>query len=281
VTALPLVAALALAAAAPAPGAGPACGLPALRPGPLPFRTGELLTYDVDVMGVVKAGTLTLAVEPPMSRGTLLPLRARVKNTSVFAQARRVRGFALAWVDATTLRPQRYRDEAEEDGVRKTTDTRFDRPGPLTMEWVLGERKGTATLPRSGDAMDLLSTVYYLRAAPLAPGSAFCFDLVANRRFWHLQGEVAAKRERVESAAGAFDTVRVDLTLTRADAAPGTRGAAGRRTMHLWFSTDDRRLPVAAVSEIDIGPVRAMLARVSVPTGGAPGSGTGSAAPPR
>jgi hypothetical protein len=247
-----LIAALALAAA-------PGCGLPPLREGPLPFRPGEMLSYDVDVMGVVKAGNASLAVEPPMMDGTLLPLRARFRNLSVFAKVRKGRGYALSWVDSRTLKPQRYRDEAEEDGVRKSTDTRLDRPGPVTMAWVLGEKKGTTSMQRQGEVLDLLSTVYYLRAARLESGARLCFDVVANRRFWRLRGEVAPKPERVESAAGIFDTVRVDATLTRAD------GQGSARTVHFWFSKDARRLPVAAVSEIDLGPVRLMLSHVTAP----------------
>lgn len=238
-----------------APGAA-ACGLPPLRPGPRPFRTGEVLGFDFDVMGVVKAGTLTLSVEPPISRGQLLPLRARVRNTSVFAKVRRVKGYALSWVDVTRLRPQRYRDETEEDGVRKVTDTRLDQPGPVVMEWSFGDQRGTSTLARERDVMDLLSFVYYLRAAKLELRDALCVDLVANRRFWRFQGAVAAS-EKVDTAAGSFDTLRVDGTMRRAD------GNGPDRPVHFWFGKDARRLPVAAVSEIDLGPVRVMLSRTT------------------
>jgi hypothetical protein len=243
--------------------AGPSCGLPPLLDEPLPFAPGESLTYDVDILRIVKAGTLSLTVEPPISRGTLLPLRARVHTTSIFAKVRRVRGYALSWVGAETLRPQRYRDEAEESGERKSTDTRLDRPGPLTMAWSVrdktGEKKGTTTSARQGEALDLLSMVYYLRAARLRPGEEICFDLVANRRFWRLHGTVAPDSERVESAAGAFDTTRLDAVLTRSD------GGGSKRRVRFWFSNDPRRLPVAAVSEIDLGPVRAVLSQTSEP----------------
>jgi hypothetical protein len=264
------LAALALAAApagldggpAPAPDGGAAapaaaCGLPPLRPGARPFRTGEVLGFDLDVMGVVKAGTLTLAVEAPISRGELLPLRARLRNTSVFAKARRVKGYALSWVHAGTLRPQRYRDDVDEDGVRKATDTVLDQPGPVVMSWSFGEQRGTTELERERDVLDLLSFVYYLRAAALAPGTPICTDLVANRRFWRFRGEVAASPEKVETAAGTFDTVRVDGVLKRAD------GKGPDRPVHFWYSKDARRLPVAAVSEVDMGPVRVMLGRTS------------------
>lgn len=240
--------------------AAPECGLPALRGGPHPFRPGETLSFDVDVMGVVKAGTATLSVEQPILHGTLVPLRARFRNTSVFSKVRKAHGYALSWVDPSTLRPQRYRDEGEEDGVRKSTDTRLDRPGPVVMSWSFGDRKGSASMQRERDLLDLLSAVYYLRASRLEPGARVCFDLVANRRFWRLRGEVAGKPERVESAAGAFDTLRLDATLTRAD------GSAPARPLHLWFSRDARKLPVAAVGEVDLGPVRAMLVHVAAPS---------------
>ena len=45
-----------------------------------PWRTGETLTYDLDVLGVVKTGTLQLSVERPMSGGKIVPLRARAPH---------------------------------------------------------------------------------------------------------------------------------------------------------------------------------------------------------
>jgi hypothetical protein len=252
------LAALALALAAPA-----SCGVPPLLP-QRPWAPGETSTFDVDVMGIVKAGTLQLAVEPPILSGSQIPLRARVRNTSVFAKIRRVKGVALSWVDAGTLRPQRFRDDVDQDGVRRTTDTRLDRPGPVVkMAWTSGQEKGTTEFERRQEVLDALSVVYLLRAADLRPGTAICFDLVANRRYWRLSGTVADKVERVRSGAGEHQTVRLDARLVRAD------DPTQARPLHLWFSTDSRRLLVAVVSEVDLGPVRAMLARVSPsPAGG-------------
>jgi hypothetical protein len=248
-----LAAALALALAAPG-----ACGVPGLAP-ERPFAPGETLTFDVDVMGVVKAGTLTLAVEEPILQGSQIPLRARVRNTSVFAKVRRVKGVAVSFVDASSLRSQRFRDEVDQDGVRRTTDTRLDRPGAVRMSWTSGPEKGVSEFERQGEALDLLAAIYLLRAARLEPGASLCFDLLANRRYWRFRGTVAAKVEPVETPAGTFETLRIDAHLARADA------AALSRPLHLWISTDARRLLVAAVSEVDLGPVRALLVGQSTP----------------
>jgi hypothetical protein len=59
----------------------------------------------------------------------------------------------------------------------------------------------------------------------------------------------------VDAPAGKFETLRLDAVARRAD-----RPDAPARPVHLWLSSDARRLLVAAVSEVDIGPVRAMLA---------------------
>lgn len=239
-------------------GAAPPCGLPPLAPGDRPWRVNETLTYDLGVLGLVKAGMMQLTVERPMSGGKVIPLRARARTTQTAANLKPFAGVALSWIDAATLRPERYRDEAEEGGVHKTSDARIAPQGPeLVIEYRYGETAGKTAYPRDRDVLDALSTLYYLRAARLAPGDRVCFDLVANRRFWRLEGTVAARRERVDTPAGRFDTLRVDATTRRMD-----RLQDKPRPIHLWFGTDARRLPVAIVSEVDLGPVSATLTSV-------------------
>lgn len=238
--------------------ADPACGLPRLEEGQRPWRAGETLTYDLDVLGMVRAGTLELSVERPISGGKVLPLKARARTDASVANVKKFAGVALSWIDAATLLPERYRDESDEGGVHKVSDARILPGEPeVTITHRYGEREGKTSYRREGEVLDALSTLTYLRAAKLSPGDRFCFDLVANRRFWRLEGRVAEKIEKVDTAAGRFDTFRVDATTRRAD-----RPAAPPRTLHLWFTNDARRLLVAVVSEVDLGPVRAMLSGI-------------------
>ncbi len=246
------------ALAALAIGASPACGLPSLAAGERAWRTGETLTFDLDVFGVVKAGSLQLTAERAMSGGTVVPLRARAKTVASVANLKKFTAVGLSWVDARTLLPERYRDEAEEDGVHKVSDARMRPPGPeLVIEYQYGPKTGRDSYPREGAVLDAISTLYFLRAAQLAAGERFCFGLVANRRFWRLEGSVASKTERVDTPAGRFDTFRVDAKLIRVGQPQGRA-----RSVHLWMTTDARRLLVAMVSEVDLGPVRALLSSV-------------------
>jgi len=233
------------------------CGLPPLADGPRPFRTGESLGYALDLLGVVSAGTVELEVERPMSAGKVIPLRARARTLAEVATLRKLTAVALSWVDAATLRPERFRDESDEGGVHRSSDTRLRPPGPeVVIASETGEKKGESRFERRGEVLDAVSAIYLLRAARLAPGDRLCFDGVGRGRYWRIEATVAGGKEPVETPAGKFDTFRVDLVARRADA------EAKAHEIHLWFSDDARRLLVAAVADLDVGPARVTLTSV-------------------
>jgi hypothetical protein len=207
-------------------------------------------------MGMVKAGVMSLEAGKPMFEGTQIPLKARIRNTSIFAKIRRIVGTAFSWVDSRSLLPERARDDVLEDGVKKTSDARIKGdPAAVTIETDFGGQKGSTTYERKGQVLDALSAAYYLRAADLRAGQEICFDVVGLRRFWRFRGKVGAKPERVEGPGGVFDTLRVEGTIERADKPGATR------PLYVWISTDPRRILVGAVSEIDLGPASALLSR--------------------
>jgi hypothetical protein len=242
--------ALALAASPPA-----GCGLPAVGPGARPWKPGESLTYDLDLLGMVQAGTMQLAVERPLSAGNVLPLRARAKSTKSVASLQPFAGVALSWVDAAALRPERYREDVEEGGAHKSSNFPILPAGPqIVVEHTDGKETKRTTYVRERDVLDPISVLYQLRAARLTPGDRFCMDLVGLGRAWRVEGTVAARTERVETPAGRFETVRIDFEARRAD-----RPDSKPRAVHVWIGTDARRLPVALVGEAEVGPVSATL----------------------
>jgi hypothetical protein len=236
--------------------AGEACRAPAIAAGARPWKTGEALTYDLEVLGLVQAGVLQLAVERPLSAGEVVPLRARARSTKSLGTVKPFAGVALSWVDARALRPERYREDVEDGGVHKVSDVRLAPAGPqIVLENRSGPSANRVAVPRERDVLDPLSILYQLRAVRLAPGDRLCFDLVGTGRAWRVEASVAGKPERVETPAGKFETLRVDFTARRADAPD-----AKPRTVHAWIGTDARRLPVAMVGEAEFGPVSATLA---------------------
>jgi len=231
------------------------CGPPAPRAEPLPFGTGEVLSYDLDLFGLVRAGSLELAVEPAMPGGKVIPLRARARTEPSIQNLLELSAVAFSWVDVRTLAPERYREEADENGVHKVSDVRLPPAGPkIDIEFDIAGKRSAAHVPRQGAVLDALSALYALRAAPLATGHRYCFDLVARGRVWRVTGAVAARPEKLDTVAGRLEAVRVDARASLADEPQGPV-----REMHVWISTDARRLFLAAVGDVDLGPVRLTL----------------------
>ncbi|MBL0274688.1 MAG: DUF3108 domain-containing protein [Anaeromyxobacter sp.] len=250
----PLALSLAALAGAATPGAPPAppCALPPLA-GPAPFGPGEVLAMDLGLLGAVRVGEVKFSVERALSGGQVLPLAARARNTARFGPLQRLVAVGLSWIDARTLRPERYHEESDEDGRRRVSDTRLRPAAPeVTMTFSDGGQAGRASYARQGEALDALSALYLLRAARLVAGERFCFDMVGNGKYWRVEGTVGAP-EVVEVPAGKFRAWRLEARARRAD------GQGKDRPLYLWLSDDARRLPVAAVSEVDLGPVSAKL----------------------
>ena len=136
------------------------CDLPpAGRPS---WTVGETASYDLDLFGLVRAGSLQLSAERPsaLSGGTIVPLRARARTEASIANLLRLTAVAHSWVDARTLLPERYREEADENGVRKVSDARLAPPGPtIDLAFELGGVKSTARFPRQGTVLDAISAV--------------------------------------------------------------------------------------------------------------------------
>ena len=212
----------------------------------------------------MKAGRLTLQVDRPMARSNVLPLKARAQSTTSLAHVKRLTAIAISWIDASSLRPERYHEEGDEDGARRSLDVRFNPgAGTVTLDQRWRDRRGPTSFPRQGEPLDILSALYFLRGARLVPGETFCLDLVAAGRLWRVTAHQAPGRERVDTAAGRFETLRIDAVAIRADLPPGAKGRT--RQIHVWLTADARRLPVSMVGEIDLGPVSATLASWRAP----------------
>jgi len=97
--------------------------------------------------------------------------------------------------------------------------------------------------------------IFLFRGIPLKVGEPFCFDAYAIKRMWRVQGKVEA-REHVSVPAGEFDAFHLSGVAAAGDQ---------KREVHIWISDDARRLPLAALGIIDLGPVRATLTDVRRP----------------
>ncbi|HUB10066.1 MAG TPA: DUF3108 domain-containing protein [Myxococcales bacterium] len=259
---------LSLTAVAAAPAPGPLepvptdaqCrALPALPAHRLPLRVGERLDYDIDFLGGVKAGTVTLEVKPPEHQegGVTLPIAVHAESNEFFSKFGKFDSSAVSYLRPRDLHPLRYHEDFVEAGRKYWTDVFFPSSGPRLMRTRYGNpsSSGEKIYPFAADALDVVSAFYVLRSLDLHVGQHLCFDAYSSRTIWRIWGKVDA-REMVATPAGNFQALRLAGVAARV-AMPKVR-----RDVYLWVSDDAQRLPVAAIGDLDIGPLRALLSGI-------------------
>jgi hypothetical protein len=225
--------------------------------GPPPFFAGEILQYDVDVVGV-RAGRMSLEVLPNAGRGQDLSVRARAESNTFFDKVRKVKAEIVSSLRSKDLRPGAFREDLSEGGINRIAKVTFP-AGPVKgARYVEVEVRTSAGVSLSrhevaGDAVDYVGGMYLFRALPLKIGESFCFETYALKRIWRVVGKVEG-REQVSTPAGEFSTFHLKGVATRSGSGP-----LSTREVHLWITDDARRIPVAAVGVIDLGAVRATL----------------------
>lgn len=237
---------------------GPCAPLPAPTHA-LPWDPGERLAFDLDVLGA-QAGKLSLVALPPVGKGQNqeLSFRALAASNSFFSKIRKVRGRSTSYVRARDMHPRRYREDSKEGKLTRGADVVFKRPNEgkfVQVDFTRNHIKGNAKLPYLNEAFDPISVVYYLRTLEFSQDMPVCFDTYAIRKLWRVRGKVKGL-ETVRVPAGVFEAWHIEGEAVRTDQ-PNSK-----REIHLWISNDEKRLPVAALGVIDLGPVRAQLVHV-------------------
>ena len=141
---------------------------------------------------------------------------------------------------------------AVELGDRHEDEARFDR----------GALKATVTVARKGkvrtreidvpaDVLDLPSVFMFLRLQPLAPGDRYEVPVLAGRDLVGLVAEVVGSA-RLETGIGTLDTIVVKVKT-------GIQGKFDSRETLLWFSADERHIPVKISAEFAVGNLVAAI----------------------
>ena len=99
-------------------------------------------------------------------------------------------------------------------------------------------REATATF--AGPVQDVLSAIYYLRTQPLAVGKTFEITVSDSGRVYQVPVRVVEKKVR-KTTLGRVETLRVDPEVF----GPG-RMIPSEGLFSIWFTNDNRRIPVSA-----------------------------------
>ncbi len=236
---------------------------PTPAPGPLPFRVGERLTYEVSWESGpldLAAGSATLTAEHPEG----IPGAPAGSARWVFEATAHTADWVSRFFEARdrfitvadeTLRPIEHTRQILEGRRRFEQTYVFDadagvvRAGPTRAAAAAAE---AVSLPVPPDARDALTTFYYVRTLSLAAGAELTLPLNDGGRNMALQLRVVGY-EALEHRGRAVRTLRLDPQIVR---------RVERRqplALSVWLSDDERRVPLAIEVTAGFGRVRANL----------------------
>ncbi len=225
-------------------------------PGPIPFAPGERAVYEVKWVGGpldLAAGTATLLVGGPPYRLTMEVETA--PWLSRFFEARdRYTTYAdrMLWPEIAE-RHQRQGRRASDRVFVFDPAAHAVRAGTTIED---ARRPGQMTLPLAPHARDALTTFYYVRTLPLAPGFTATMPINDAGRNLRLDIEVAGE-ETVTAGGRPVPTWRLR---------PRIAERVPRRApleIVVWITRDARRIPVAFEVTGGFGTVRAELVAFS------------------
>lgn len=217
--------------------------------------SGEELKYGV-YYSFIKAGTAYIK-----NRGltTVNGRKAYLLQTTAFSAAVidaffKVRDVNYSWLDAENFYSLGYLQSVREGSYKRDEWLIFDYPRRL----FYGElQKKEAPRVISGElsmqVLDMLSSLYFVRAQKLEPGKDIIFDIINRERQYPLVVKVLGK-ETVKTDAGKFNCIVVE---------PQFRGegifVSKGKSLKVWLTDDEYKMPVKMKTEVFIGSVSAEL----------------------
>ncbi len=217
------------------------------------FAPGEKLTYLISWSTVIDAGIATLEVQSGKTsdgRATY-ELVSNTHSVGVVEAFYPVRDTVTSIMDSEGLYSLEFRLKESHGGRKREREMIFDQKSHMVTESVNKEKPETFTIPQG--VQDALSSLYYVRTrTDFVVGKPIMVDVHDGGKNWSVEVQVMAK-EKIKTPAGEFNTIKVKTY-------PKYEGVFMHKgEIFIWFTDDDRKIPVLMKSKISIGSIVATL----------------------
>jgi hypothetical protein len=215
------------------------------------FHVGEQLTYEISWLNIT-AGTAVMTVNAAGADGDrplaklITTAQSRPAITKFFPVDNRVESI----VDPATLLPEHLTFRRREG--KKKED----------IEYTFHQKEGTVTTVKDGKTeileispgtQDVISCLYYARSQlSLLPGSLLRMNVYHDKKNRKLDVRVE-EIETVSGPWGEVETARVLVVM------PFQGLFLNQGNIRVWFTNDDRRIPVRMKAKVIIGSIVADL----------------------
>lgn len=212
------------------------------------YRAGETLDFNLH-WTKISGGSARMTIAP--LNGDRFRITSVGKSSAFFSRFFKVRDEIESIVTRDSFSTLQYHKLLDERGRRKDELTVID---PVKHE---ATRKGKVMeVPER--IFDPLSLIYYLRTLDLKPGTTHDFTLIADGKLYDVHANVTGK-ETITTPAGRFECVVVEPKM----AAPAGVFRDDQNRLLIWYSDDERHLPVRIRSDVNIGSITATLRSIA------------------
>ena len=215
------------------------------------FQVGEQLTYEISWMNIT-AGTAVMAVSDAGTDGDrplaklITTAQSRPAITKFFPVDNRVESI----VDSATLFPEHLTFKRREGKKKEDIEYTFhQKEGRVTVI----KDGATETLDMPPGTQDVISCLYYARSTlSFQPGSSLTMNVYHDKKNRKLDVRVEGI-ETVSGTWGEAETARVLVIM------PFQGLFLNQGNIRVWFTNDDRRIPVRIKAKVIIGSIVADL----------------------
>jgi hypothetical protein len=206
------------------------------------FVQGETLDYNLTWLKIT-GGTARMTIQTHGDDSFRITSIAR--SSPSFSRIFKVRDEIETTVARNDFSTTRYVKRLDEEGD-KIEEVTVIADGVATRT-----RKKVKTVRVPRPVYDPISVIYLLRTRDLTPGRVYDFELIADGKLYTVHARVV-RREKVQTPAGTFDCVRVEPQML-------SGGQERQERLFLWYTDDERKIPVRVRTEVKFGAVTATL----------------------
>ncbi|MDA7822806.1 DUF3108 domain-containing protein [Opitutales bacterium] len=227
---------------------------------PLPFKIGEKLEYDLK-WGFFPVGSAVMEIlsDDPQNPNGPKVIRFKVRTNSFADTFYKVRTSISSTIDSTFTRTLRYEKSQHEGSTRReiVVDYNYDKGEACYRQ----DGSDPLITPIPGPVFDPLSIAYFFRLHPLRQGGETLLPTCDGKKVRDVVVR-AGRREKIKLPRGKVDAIGTSPEMENLG---GVFNKSPKGMLKVWYSDDDRRVPVRISSKVIVGSFTATLTSADPP----------------
>ena len=223
------------------------------------LKVGEKYNYKVGWMGLdVGIASLLIKEKTVIDNKEVYVVTLEAHTNRFFSVFYNVKLNVTSYLDINTHRPVKHDSmtKVNKKVVLKKIDYNFD-----TKIAYCEDKKGNHEIAITDDVLDPLGVFYYFTLNEFNFNEKILLNINGGKKNFSVT-VFASKIRRVAVPAGRFEAFLVEPTIDSERQFDDVLKAQGR--MRIWFSADERRIPLLISLKVPVGAAKAVLTSIKV-----------------